>query len=108
MLRTSSLVTLRIDRGGLLAWPRRAGVRLRVVAGTAWVTQADDMEDHFLRPGQTLTLRDGSRALIGAEADLVLRFEGDGGLFTHLLRRARMALSGRRVACIPAFAAGAA
>jgi hypothetical protein len=79
MLRFSSPVTLRLERGRLLAWPRQAGVRLRVLAGTAWVTQANDLEDHFLQPGQTLMLRAGSRAIIGAEQDASVRFEADGG-----------------------------
>ncbi|MES3013884.1 MAG: DUF2917 domain-containing protein [Pseudomonadota bacterium] len=80
MLRFSSPVTLRLDRGRLLAWPRQPGVRLRVLAGSAWVTQANDREDHFLQPGQTLTLRIGSRAVIGAEQDVSLSFESDRGI----------------------------
>ncbi len=80
MLRLRSPVTLRLERGHLLAWPRQSGVRLRVLAGSAWVTQANDMEDHFLQPGQTLTLRPGSRALIGAEQDVSLSFESGRGL----------------------------
>lgn len=78
MLRLRPPVTLRLEAGRLLAWPRQSGVRLRVIAGAAWVTQAHDMEDHFLQPGQTLLLRPGSRAIIGAETDDVsLRFEAD-------------------------------
>ena len=80
MLRLRSPVTLRLERGRLLAWPRQSGVRLRVLAGSAWVTQANDMEDHFLQPGQTLSLRIGSRAVIGAEQDVSLSFESDRGL----------------------------
>jgi len=79
MLRFSSPVTLRLERGRLLAWPRQSGARLRVLAGSAWVTQANDMEDHFLQPGQTLTLRIGSRAVIGAEQDVSLSFESEHG-----------------------------
>ncbi|MEP7103019.1 MAG: DUF2917 domain-containing protein, partial [Burkholderiales bacterium] len=80
MLRFSSPVTLRLERGRLLAWSRQSGVRLRVLAGSAWVTQANDMEDHFLRPGQALRLRIGAHALIGAEQDVSLRFEAERGL----------------------------
>ncbi len=79
MLRLRSPVILRLERGRLLAWPRQSGVRLRVLAGSAWVTQANDMEDHFLQPGQALTLRTGSRAVIGAEQDVSLSFESDRG-----------------------------
>ena len=78
MFRFDPPVTLRLEQGRLLHWRRQRGVRLRVLAGTAWVTQMHDMEDHFLRPGATLALRPGSRALIGAEQDVALRFESDG------------------------------
>ena len=91
MLRFIPPVTLRLECGRLLRWPRQSGVRLHVLAGTAWVTQAHDLEDHFLQPGQTLTLRPGARAIIGAERDLTLRFEADRrfglALLGALLRR---------------------
>ena len=77
MLRFNPPITLRLECGGLLRWPRQSGVRLHVLAGTAWVTQAHDPQDHFLQPGQTLTLRPGARAIIGAERDLTLRFDAD-------------------------------
>ena len=95
MLRFIPPVTLRLECGRLLRWPRQAGVRLHVLAGTAWVTQAHDPEDHFLQPGQTLTLRPGARAIIGAERDLTLRFEVDRrfglALLDAVLRRWRRA-----------------
>ena len=80
MLRLHAPVTLRLERGHLLAWPRQSGLRLRVLAGSAWVTQANDPDDHFLQPGQTLSLRIGSHAVVGAEQDVSLRFEPDRGL----------------------------
>ena len=77
MLRFIPPVTLRLECGRLLRWPRQSGVRLQVLAGTAWVTQAHDLQDHFLQPGQSLTLRPGARAIVGAERDLTVRFESD-------------------------------
>ena len=81
MLRFISPVTVRLERGRLLRWPRQPGVRLSVLAGSAWVTQANDMEDHFLQPGQTIALRAGSGVLIGAEQDVSLCFEIDRSAF---------------------------
>ena len=105
MLRFSAPVTLRLERGQLIAWPRQSGVRLRVVQGTAWVTQADDAEDHFLQPGQLLDLRTGSRALISAEQDAALHFESGGGLnWAGLGRRVARLLSSSRSAPTPASA----
>ncbi|MEO8060300.1 MAG: DUF2917 domain-containing protein [Burkholderiales bacterium] len=75
MLRFTSPVTVRLEPGGLLSWRRQAGARVRVLSGSAWVTQANDLEDHFLQPGQTIALRAG--ALIGAEQHVSLRFETD-------------------------------
>lgn len=90
MLCFTSPVVLRLERGRLLTWSRQSGVCLRVITGTAWVTQADDMEDHFLRPGQTLHLRPGARAILGAEQEVSLSFEADGDLFADLLTRLRL------------------
>ena len=102
MLRFIPPVTLRLDCGRLLRWPRQAGVRLHVLAGTAWVTQAHDLQDHFLQPGQTLTLRPGARAIIGAEQDLTLRFDADRRFGLAALWAQLRALRGRRGATLPA------
>lgn len=71
MFRIASPATLRLARGHLLTW-RQGRVRLRVLAGSAWVTRPGDLDDHFLQPGQTLEL---SHGLIGAEQDLWLSVE---------------------------------
>jgi hypothetical protein len=71
MLRFASPVTLNLSRGELLSW-QQGRVQLRVVSGTAWVTRPNDLDDHFLKPGQTLELGEG---LIGAESDLCLCIE---------------------------------
>ena len=103
MLRFAPPITLRLEPGRLLSWRRQTGVRLRVLAGSAWVTQSHDMEDHFLQPGQVLALQAGSRALIGAEhGEVSLRFETDGGFgITALWQRLRAARA-RRAAALPA------
>ena len=80
MFRFSSPVTVTLERGQLLAWRHPSGARLRVVSGSAWVTQSNDMEDHFLQPGQTLRLRRGPPVLIGAEQDVSLAFEAGDSL----------------------------
>ena len=102
MLRLRPPVTLRLEAGRLLAWPRQSGVRLRVLAGSAWVTQAHDMEDHFLQPGQTLLLQPGARAIIGAEQDEVsLRFEADAGFSLKALWQRLRAPRPTRGAVLP-------
>ncbi len=49
----------------LFAW-LPAGARCRVVYGNAWITQADDLADHFLRHGEVLTLAAHGSVLIEA------------------------------------------
>ena len=71
MFRFAPPVTLRLARGEFLTW-QQGRVRIRVLSGLAWVTRPYDLDDHFLRPGQTLELR---RGLIGAEQDVWLSFE---------------------------------
>ena len=71
MLHLQAPVTLTLSRGELLAW-RQGPVQLCVVSGRAWVTRPNDPDDHFLHPGQTLTLSDG---LIEADQPLCLRLE---------------------------------
>lgn len=49
----------------LFAW-LPAGARCRVVYGNAWITQTDDLADHFLRHGEVLTLAAHGSVLIEA------------------------------------------
>lgn len=79
MFRFSSPVTLPLERGRLLTWQRQRGLQLRVLSGSAWVTQAGDPRDHFLQSGQSLELQPGSLAVISAEQDAWLSFEALGG-----------------------------
>lgn len=39
---------------------------LRVIGGTAWVTQAGDHRDHVVRAGRALTVRAGARVVVQA------------------------------------------
>lgn len=71
MLHFASPVTLNLSRGDCLNWTQ-GRTRLRVLSGSAWVTRTNDLDDHFLEPGQTLELSNG---LIGAESDLCVRLE---------------------------------
>jgi hypothetical protein len=43
------------------------GAWLSVVRGRVWVTQANDLDDHFLTGGQAMRLPPGARALIEAD-----------------------------------------
>lgn len=71
MFHFSPPVTLRLPRGGMLSW-RRGPVRLRVLSGQVWVTQPNDLHDHFLDSGQAIELNQG---FIGAERDSQISFE---------------------------------
>lgn len=87
MFRFSSPVTLQLASGDLIAWTRQSGVKLVVIAGTAWVTQTNDYADHVLRPGQSMHLRRG--ALVSAECDAAFRFEAPPTWYGTLARAMR-------------------
>jgi hypothetical protein len=97
MLRFSPPLTLKLGHGELLAW-NQGDVSLRVIAGAAWITQQDDLVDHFLAAGQCFELRRGTRVLIGAEQDVWLRLEytaGWGHWLRDVFRWGRRRLTGR-------------
>ena len=64
MLKFRSPVVLQLQDGELLSVE---DVWLSVVRGRVWVTQAHDLDDHFLHGGQAIRLPAGARALVGAE-----------------------------------------
>jgi hypothetical protein len=89
MIRFTPPVTLKLSRGDVLAW-HQATAQVRVVAGSAWITQRNDLVDHFLHHGQCFELRRGHGAVIEAEQDVWLRFERDaswGTWLSALIRR---------------------
>jgi len=95
MFQASTSVTLQLCRGELLAWWRPRQARLRVLSGVAWVSRSNDLTDHFLPPGASLTLPRHSRVLIEAENDVALSLEFEPGwfAFARALRRPIEALS---------------
>ncbi|MBL0729281.1 DUF2917 domain-containing protein [Piscinibacter sp. HJYY11] len=94
MVRFTPPVTLRLQAGEVLAW-QQAPARMRVVGGgRVWVTQQDDLGDHFLHHGECFELQRERRVVIEAEHEVLLRFERDptwhgrlGGLLRRGLRR---------------------
>lgn len=97
MVRFTPPVTLKLSRGEVIAWDQ-AATRVRVVSGQVWITQRNDLIDHFLHHGQCFELRRSHGTLIGAEQDVWLRFERDAswrislsGLWRWLIRRANRA-----------------
>ena len=44
--------------------PGRAGRRIEVVSGTAWVTQSGDQEDYILKAGERLTVPRGGVVIV--------------------------------------------
>ena len=73
--KTRLTTTIHLREGELLAHRGAKPAHLRVLCGAAWVTCSNDLDDHFLPSGTGLTLPRGSRTLIGAETDAVLRIE---------------------------------
>jgi hypothetical protein len=43
-------------------------LRLAVVHGRLWITRTGDLDDHFLGPGEAITLARGDRVWVGAES----------------------------------------
>ncbi len=94
MVRFTPPVTLKLSQGEVIAW-EQATTRVRVVSGRVWITQRNDLIDHFLHHGQCFELRRSQGTLIGAEQDVWLRFERDpclrgwlSTLWRRLTRRA--------------------
>lgn len=106
MVRFTPPVTLRLQAGEVLAW-HQAPARMRVVGGgRVWVTQHDDLEDHFLYHGECFELRRERRTLIQADHEVWLRFEHDTAWHQRLgrwLRRGLRRLTRRatRAATVP-------
>ena len=83
--------TLRLRAGELFAWNGRRPARLRVLTGMAWVTCANDGDDHFMTTGTSLTLPPGAQARIGAEQDVTMSLEAtrNTSAFMRNVRRAK-------------------
>jgi hypothetical protein len=98
MVRFTPPVTLRLQAGEVLAW-QQAPARMRVVGGgRVWITQQDDLDDHFLYHGECFELKRERRTLIEAEHEVWLRFERDPSWHHRLgrwLRRGLRRLTGR-------------
>lgn len=98
MVHFATPITLKLSRGDLLAW-NQAATRVRVVSGRVWITQHNDLVDHFVHHGQSFELRRGQGVLIEADQEVWLRFECDtsvwggwlSGLRHRLIRRATQA-----------------
>lgn len=94
MVRFTPPVTLRLQAGEVMVW-QQAPARVRVVGGgRVWITQRDDLDDHFLYHGECFDLRRERHTLIQADHEVWLRFERDatwhqrlGGLLRRSLRR---------------------
>ena len=56
-----------LKRGEPLRMPTRRTVRLTALGGLVWVTQAGDLDDHFLVAVQTMLVAAGKQAVISAE-----------------------------------------
>ena len=55
-----------LERGEVVTLDEAAGKRILARLGTIWVTEEDDVDDHILGPGETLTVKHGGRTVIQA------------------------------------------
>lgn len=94
MVHFTPPVTLKLNRGEVLAW-HQAAARLRVVSGQVWITRHDDLIDHFLHHGQCFELRRSHGTLIQAEQEVCLRFERDASVWRSWLSGLWRRLIGR-------------
>ena len=53
--------------GQLMRGPTNRPAWITVLRGRAWITQANDPDDHFLDPGQSMHLAPGAHVLISAD-----------------------------------------
>jgi Protein of unknown function (DUF2917) len=65
MLKFQGPVVLHLRDGELLRCDQAC--LIRVMHGRVWITQMHDLDDHFLDAGQSLALRGGAHAMVGAE-----------------------------------------
>jgi hypothetical protein len=62
----AGLGTVRHDEAGAPLRLRGRGGRLTVLRGQVWLTRSNDLADHVLQAGQTLTLRPGDDVVVEA------------------------------------------
>jgi len=66
MLYPTSQVEVSLLRRHILRFTDAAGLRLRVLAGTLWVTQEREPDDIVLEPGQSFVLTRQGQTVISA------------------------------------------
>ena len=72
-------VLVLLQDGELLRCSDRHDVWVTVLQGRVWITQANDPDDHFLDPGQSMRVAAGADALVGAEgAARIMVMHGPG------------------------------
>jgi hypothetical protein len=55
-----------LDRGEVLTLDEAVGKRILAQRGTVWITEEDNVDDHILGAGETLTVTHGGRTVIQA------------------------------------------
>lgn len=77
--------TVRLARDGLLGIDDGRGLRLRVAAGTVWLTQQDDSRDVVLREGESFVIDRPGRTVVQAldPAELALNAANEARFSTR-------------------------
>ncbi|MCW5632748.1 MAG: DUF2917 domain-containing protein [Rubrivivax sp.] len=79
MAHTQDLSLTPLARRALLALPQGAGRAVAVFSGRVWVTEAGDMEDKVLGPGDSVVLKGTGLAVVEALHDSrIMLFEPAG------------------------------
>lgn len=70
--------TVRLARDGVLGIDDGRGLRLRVAAGTVWLTQQGESRDVVLREGQSFVIDRSGRTVVQALDPAELALDGAG------------------------------
>jgi hypothetical protein len=66
---------IRLDARQLLVLDASRAMQVRVVLGDVWLTQEGALDDHFLRDGESVTLRAPRRTVIESFGSATLEIE---------------------------------
>ncbi len=80
MREISSSITFEIEPGETIPVMIANSTRLNVEGASVWVSRSDDVEDYWVLPGSSLTLRRGERLWMSVDGDRPARVAFHGPL----------------------------
>ncbi|MEX3956490.1 DUF2917 domain-containing protein [Trinickia sp. EG282A] len=94
MREISSSVTFEIERGETIPVMIAHSTRLNVEGASVWVSRSNDVEDYWVLPGSSLTLRRGERLWLSVDGDGPARVAFHGPLMAGERLRSALAALG--------------